>query len=161
VGVEGNATWYPYDELNFDLKVRPVWSSDWLIWLQGDQFGKFSRRQVVSEIAGNWFPFEGHEFRLRTQWITINADAEQSYGIGAHGRLVPDAEPLADFAAMNFGLQFRYRYEIAPMSDIYLVYSRGGMDSIKDPEESTFDLFRDSTSLRTSDQLLFKVRYRF
>jgi hypothetical protein len=158
---EGNVTWYPHDKLNFDFKLKPLWSSDWLIWIQGDQFGGFSRRRVTGEIASNWLPFEGHELRLRVQLIAINADAEQSYGIGHRGRLVPNDDPLESFAALNFGLQFRYRYEIKPMSDLYIVYSRGGMDRIESPGESTLDLLRDATSLRSADQILLKLRYKF
>jgi hypothetical protein len=161
VEFEGNVTWYPSDQLNFDVKVKPVWSNDWLIWMQDTQFGQFSRQKVTGEISSNWFPFEGHELRLRAQWIAIDAVAKQSYGIGDEGRLVPDTEPLEDFAALNFGFQIRYRWEIAPMSDLYLVYSRGGMDRFENPEGSTWDLLRDSSSLRDSDQVLVKLKYKF
>lgn len=159
--VEGSVTWYPHDKLNFDVKLRSLWSSDWLIWMQGEQFGQFSRRQVTGEISSNWFPFAGHELRLRAQWIAINADAEKSYGIGDRGRLVVDNAPLDSFAALNFGLQIRYRWEIAPMSDLYLVYSRGGRDRILNPSEDTLDLIGTATSLRVADQMLVKLRYRF
>jgi hypothetical protein len=161
VGVTGNVIWYPSDKLNFDVRINPVWSSDWLIWMHDTQFGQFTRRKITGEISSNWFPFEGHELRVRAQWITIDAEAEQSYGIGDRGRLVPDENPLEDFAALNFGIQFRYRYEIKPMSDLYLVYSRGGMDHIENPEEDTLELLRDSTSLRAADQILLKLSYKF
>lgn len=66
-----------------------------------------------------------------------------------------------DFAMVNFGVQFRYRYEIAPLSDFYFVYSRGGIERIDNPTQSTLDLPTDSTSLRDPDQVLVKLRYRF
>jgi hypothetical protein len=68
---------------------------------------------------------------------------------------------VEDFAATSFGLQFRYRYEIAPLSDVYLVYSRGGMDRVYNPEEDILGLLDSTTSLRNSDQILLKLRYRF
>ena len=160
-GFETNVTWYPYENLNLDFKLVPRWSSDWLIWLRGNQFASFSRANVTGKITVNWFPAEGHEVRLNAQWLTINAEAEQGYRIGPGGRLVPDNDLVNDFAMINFGLQLRYRYEIAPLSDLYLVYSRGGLDRIDNPDQSTMDLLGSSTSLRNSDQFLIKLRYRF
>jgi hypothetical protein len=161
MGLETGVTWYPYEKLNLDFSLRPRWSRDWLIWLQGNQLASFSRRQVSSEISANWFPAERHEFRLRTQWLTINADDGKSYRIGPGGQLVTNSEIVNDFAMINFGLQVRYRYEIAPLSDFYLVYSRGGLERINDPSRSTLDLLGESTSLKNADQILIKLRYGF
>jgi hypothetical protein len=160
-GFDTNVIWYPHDKLNLDLRLNPKWSSDWLIWLQGDRFASFSRRNVTGEITANYFPAEGHEVRLRSQWLTIKAEAEQGYRIGPGGRLVPGNDMVNDFAMINFGLQLRYRYEIAPLSDLYVVYSRGGLERIDDPSKGTMDLLSSSTSLRNSDQFLVKLRYRF
>jgi len=160
-GLDANVVWYPDENLNLDLRLGPSWSRDWLIWVQGTQLGSFSRRQVTAELSANWFPAVRHELRLKTQWATVDAEAEQSYHIGADARLVPDNEPMDNFAQINFGLQFRYRYEIGPLSDFYLVYSRGGFDYINNPERDTLSLLADSTKLRDSDQILLKIRYRF
>jgi hypothetical protein len=159
-GIDADVTWYPTNNLNLDLRVSPNWSADWLLWVHGSQMGSFSRNQAAGELSANWFPAVGHEFRLKAQWATVNAEAEQSYHIGAGGRLIKDNEFMEDFAAVNFGLQFRYRYEIGPLSDLYVVYSRGGFDYIHNPEQSTLNMLGDSTKLRNSDQILFKIRYR-
>jgi len=58
-------------------------------------------------------------------------------------------------------MQLRYRYEIAPMFDLYAVYSRGGFDAIDNPTKGIAGLMAESTSLRGSDQLLIKLSYRF
>jgi hypothetical protein len=93
--------------------------------------------------------------------VAINAEAEQGYQIGPGGRLVQINDAINNFATTNFGLQFRYRYEIAPLSDLYIVYSRGGIERIDDPDNSTLGLLGSSVSLRDSDQILVKLRYRF
>lgn len=160
-GAEANITWYPLEKFNLNFKLNPQWSRDWLIWMRGIQFGTFSRRQVTAGITANWFPYEGHEVLLRSQWITLDADALETYNIGENGRLVSGGDPLNNFARINFAMQLRYRYEIAPMSDLYAVYSRGGLDSIDNPEKGMAGLMADSTSLRDSDQLLVKLRYKF
>lgn len=160
-GLNGSSTWYPNDNLNIAFSLDTSWSRDWLNWLQGDQIGSFSRRRVSGRISGNWFPAEKHEFRLLSQWVTVNADAIRGYRIGTGGRLETDSFPVNDFAAVNFGLQLRYRYELAPLSYLYIVYSRGGLDYINEPDKSTTGLLADSTSLRDSDQVMIKVQYRF
>ena len=160
-GVTARATWYPRENLTIGFQLNPSWSRDWLIWLQNDQFGSFSRNSIRSEISTSWFPFDKHEIRLRTQWYTIKADAEQSFRIDAGRHLVPSHEDIDSFAVMNFGLQLRYRFEIAPLSDFYVVYSRGGIDRIENPDDNTFDLLTDSTGIRNSDQIIAKLRYRF
>jgi len=161
LGAEANITWYPHDKFNLNFKLNPLWSRDWLIWMQGRQFGNFSRRQLTAGITASWFPAERHEVLMRSQWVTLKADALQSYRIGEDSRLVASSDPLNDFARINFALQLRYRYEFAPMSDLYVVYSRGGLDSIDNPTEGMAGLMADSTSLRGSDQILIKMRYRF
>jgi hypothetical protein len=160
-GIEANVTWFYRNNLNIDFRVNPQWSRDWLIWLQGDQFASFSKRQVTGEIVSSWFPADRHEVRLRTQWYVINADAEQGYRIGPCGRLVASNDAVKSFAMINFGLQLRYRYEIAPLSDLYLVYSRGGIERIENSDHSTLRLLGKSSGLRNADQILIKVRYRF
>lgn len=160
-GIEVGATWFYHDNLNIDFRVGPQWSRDWLIWLQDDQLASFSKRQVTGEIGGAWFPADRHEVRLRTQWYVINADAEQGYRIGLGGRLFLDSDQVNDFDVINFGLQLRYRYEIAPLSDFYLVYSRGGIEQTESSGQSTLSLLGKSTRLRNADQILIKLRYRF
>jgi hypothetical protein len=160
-GLQGSLTWYPYEKLSVDFSVQPRWSRDWLIWLADDKFGGYSRSNITGKVIANWFPAEKHEVRLNAQWLTINADGQQGYSIGPRGRLIQNDEMVSDFAMINFGLQVRYRYEIAPLSDLYIVYSRGGLERIDNPDQSTMELLGDSTSLRKSDQFLVKLRYGF
>ncbi len=161
IGFDASASFYPQEDITIDLSLKPLWSRDWLIWMRDDQLAGFSRRQVSMNIGATWFPAERHEIRLRGQWLVINADARQAYRIGAGSRLVESSDIINDFAAINFGLQFRYKYELGPLSEIYLVYSRGGLDHIDNPEGGTLGLFTTASSLRNSDQVLAKLRYRF
>ena len=156
-----NATWYPSEKFNIDLNAKLYRSSDWVIWLHDDLLAGYSIHQVTAGISPSWFPAERHEIRLKTQWIVMKAENGQDYNIGPRGRLIPGSNTVNDFSILNFGLQLRYRYEIAPLSDFYIVYSRGGLDRVENADEGTMGLLGSSTELRDSDQLLLKVRYRF
>ena len=60
----------------------------------------------------------------------------------------------------TLGFQIRYRYELAPLSYLYVVYGRGGyrQDPFSDAPDA---LLRDSFDLRDDEQLLVKLSYRF
>ena len=76
------------------------------------------------------------------------------------GPSVASDEPVDNFSVRNLGFQIRYRYEIAPLSHLYVVYGRGGYQ--EDPySEETGQLLRDTFSLRDDEQLLVKFSYRF
>ncbi len=68
---------------------------------------------------------------------------------------------LEDFSVTRVEFQLRYRYEIGPLSDFYLVYNRGG-DLFEQSAESSFGhQLSDVWSDPSSDQFLVKLRYRF
>ena len=71
----------------------------------------------------------------------------------------PDAEP-DDFVISRMTFQARYRWEIAPLSDLFVVYTRGA----NLPRNSFFtfqDLFEQSWNKRIVEQVAIKLRYRF
>ena len=65
-----------------------------------------------------------------------------------------------DFVISRMTFQARYRWEIAPLSDLFVVYTRGG----KLPRRSflTFqDMLKQSWNMPVVDTLAVKLRYRF
>lgn len=109
----------------------------------------------------NWFPAPKHELRVKAEWLAIRARDGQRYALGTDARLQAVAGPEPDFDVNTFGVQVRYRWEFAPQSDLYLVWSRGGFLREERDGESTLDLLDEAIGLRDADQLLAKVRYRF
>ena len=64
-----------------------------------------------------------------------------------------------DFALSNLSLQLRYRWQIAPLSDLYVVYTLNGrQESVSDSFDS---LFTDALRDPLAEQLTIKLRYRF
>jgi hypothetical protein len=55
--------------------------------------------------------------------------------------------------------QARYRWEIAPLSDLFVVYTRGS-NLPNSPEESFSNLLKDSWTNRAVDVFAVKLRYR-
>jgi hypothetical protein len=61
----------------------------------------------------------------------------------------------------NRGFPLRYRLELAPLSDLYLVYSRGGVDTRSDEMHSFGQQFASTLNQRTGDQFYTKITCRF
>jgi hypothetical protein len=97
---------------------------------------------------------------VKWQWIGIDAEARAAYRTDAGGRLFEVPQRLAPFTVNNLGLQVRYRYEIGPLSELFLVYARGGFNLSNDDDRGVGGLFGDMTDVRDADQFLIKVRYR-
>jgi hypothetical protein len=94
------------------------------------------------------------------QAIGLDAKLRQAFRAAPDGTPVPVDEHVDDFSLRNLGFQVRYRYELAPLSDLYIVYGRGGymLDEFSQGEGNQL---MDAFSLRDSEQLLIKLSYRF
>lgn len=154
------AAWYPTEKLTLRLDLLPQYSADWLLWQQGNSFGAFRAERLDYDFRIDWIPAPRHELRIKWQWIGIDAELRRAYRTDAAGNLYPSADPIAPFTVNNLGLQVRYRYEIGPMSELFLVYARGGYDFLDDDRREVNELFRNMTDVRDADQFLVKIRYK-
>lgn len=153
-------TYYVNDAFNVSVGGYVDYNADWVVW-QGDNLvGSYRSRETHFDVGMNWIVSSRQELRLRLQAIGINAKLRQAYRIDTRGNAIETDEPVDDFSVSNLGIQLRYRYELAPLSYLYIVYGRGGYD-----EQPTVDnlgrSLRDSFSLRDDEQLLIKLSYRF
>jgi Domain of unknown function (DUF5916) len=133
---------------------------DSLIWQEDTLFGHFAREQMFVTAQLNWFPTSRHELRAKMQWLGLHSERARAFRLQDDGRLSPSDETLDDFAINNFGLQLRYRFAIAPQSDFFAVYSRGGDTFDTRDDAGLNQLFDRALQLRDADQIVLKVRYR-
>lgn len=152
--------WNPHEKFTIRFDAIPAYSADWLLWEgEGNLFGSYEAKRLDFDVQAGWFPAPRHELRLRLQWIGIDAEPQSAYRTRADGELFEVPEPLSAFSVNNLGLQIRYRYELGPLSDLYLVYSRGGFEYERQ-DDSLSGLISRSVDVRDADQLVLKVRYR-
>ena len=148
------------DALNLYVGLELEHKPDWLVWQQDTLFGSFERHQTNVSAGFTWIMTNRHELRLKLQAIGLDARLRGAYRVGGNGRAVASNEPVDDFSVRNLGLQIRYRYELAPLSYLYVVYGRGGY-AMDDQARDTGDVFGRSLALRDDEQLLVKLSYRF
>ena len=124
----------------------------------------------------NWFPAQRHEFTLRTQWVGIIAREGKLYRVDPRGRLLLAHETRAqDFLYSTLNFRVRYRWIFAPLSDLFVVYARGGVFSLGSsacdpaavgaclvvPDRHNEALFERIWSRPDDEGLFVKLNYRF
>jgi hypothetical protein len=132
----------------------------WLVWQRENLLGEFDGRDAELNAGLDWNIGTRQELRIKLQALAITARLQQAYRVDAAGNAIGSAEPVDDFSVQNLGFQIRYRYELAPLSYLYVVYGRGGYEQ----EAVAGDrgrLLGDSFRLRDEEQLLVKLSYRF
>jgi len=161
-GVSFSPKWVPTDTLNLKLRLGVERSQGWLIWTGGSEVGTFRRREFSTSLEGNWFPAPRHELRLKFQWIGLDAVGRMAYTVAGGPEPLALGKPPEDFSFAQFGLQLRYRFELAPLSDLYLVYGRGGeFFDEESGRRGAGQLWSRALDGTTADQFFVKLRYRF
>jgi len=159
-GIEYEATYFFSDAFSAFAGVYNDRTPDWLVWQHDNLIGSFDGRELDFNAGLTWNINSKQELRVKLQAIGLDASLRQAYRVDPSGNAVASAEPVDDFSVQNLGFQIRYRYEVAPLSYLYVVYGRGGyvQDEFTD---NTGRLLRDSFELRDDEQLLVKFSYRF
>ncbi|HEU4774138.1 MAG TPA: DUF5916 domain-containing protein [Lysobacter sp.] len=166
--VQFEPTYFFSDALRAFAEVSVKHTPDWLVWQRDNLVGRFDQRSLGLDAGLDWSIGQRQELRVKLQAIGLDARLQQAVQVGADGRAVAvdasgDGSPgsaVTDFSLRNLGFQVRYRYMLAPLSDLYVVYGRGGYWLDEFAVEPR-DQLRDSFSLRDSEQLLVKLSYRF
>jgi hypothetical protein len=148
------------DAFNLYVGVSATRSRDWLVWQHDNLLGSFERRNAELSAGFNWTLTNRQELRLKLQAIGLSADLRQAYRVDGAGNALESGDAIDDFSVRTLGVQIRYRYELAPLSYLYVVYGRGGYREELVNEQSG-SLLGDSFSLRDDEQLLVKFSYRF
>jgi hypothetical protein len=133
---------------------------DWLVWQRENLIGSFEGRELDVNAGVDWSIDNRQELRVKLQAIALDAALRQGWRVDALGHAVATDEPVDDFSVRNLGFQIRYRYEVAPLSYLYVVYGRGGyrQDAFSDEPGH---LLRDTFALRDDEQFFVKFSYRF
>jgi hypothetical protein len=155
-------TYHLNDTLSFYGGLDGRYNPDWLIWREDNLIGSYRSRIVFLTAGMNWLIDPKQELRVKLQAVALDAEAVQAYRVSPGGNPIASPEDIPNFAQRNMGFQIRYRYELAPLSNLYIAYVRGG--SLFDETFGPVDVghqFGRAFDLRDSEQLLVKLSYRF
>jgi hypothetical protein len=159
-GVDYTATYFVNDDFSVYLGGYADRSSAWSVWQRDNLVGVYAGREWHANAGLTWNLANRQELRVKLQLLAIDAQARSAYRVLSNNAAAPVADPVEDFSVLNLGFQVRYRYEVAPMSDLYVVYARGGYQE-RETSDGIGRLLGDSAGLRDDEQLLVKFSYRF
>ncbi len=149
----------------FSLYAGPYYehTPDWLIWQHDNLIGEFDQHTLELDSGFDWYIGDRSELRLKLQAIGLDARIRGAYEVAANGAPIPSDEPVNDFRLRQLGVQLRYRYELAPLSYLYVVYGRGGfaLDDVPGVVSGAPSQLGSAFSLRDDEQILVKLDYRF
>jgi len=153
-------TWRPIERITFAPNVSYTGRDAWVLWRREGTFDAFESEQWSMRLLFDAFFSARQQLRLQTEWTAIKAHGVEQLEIAANGKLAPGDASTRNFAISRMTVQLRYRWQIAPLSDLFVVYNRGG--SLSGPVDRGFPgLFRDAFDETQREALLVKLRYRF
>ena len=156
-------TWRPSDGMAIDIDLKYRDREGWMLYQGGRNFGRFAAKELQPAVKLNWFFAAGHQLGFTMQWVGVRATEEGFFAVPAgDGSLVPAdrTRPSHDFTASLLTFQARYRWEIAPLTDLYVVYNRGNTLPNRG-DESFGSLFDEAFSEPIIDNFVVKLRWRF
>ncbi|MDH5738354.1 MAG: DUF5916 domain-containing protein, partial [Gammaproteobacteria bacterium] len=169
--IEGNTrgyrfgvTWRPSDRLSMIISLGYENKKGWLIHTFDRELTTYNAEYWKPKMEIDFFLSARQQFRITAQWVGIKAVEDKRWEIPLAGNDLSEVakDPLAlgrDFTISRLTFQARYRWEIAPLSDLFVVYTRGS-DVGSTPGETFDTLLSDAWTHRLVDVLVVKLRYR-
>jgi len=153
---------YVSDNLTLGSNATIKNFKEWLIWdSEIERLTNYEADLKTLNLSADWNPSDDHELRVKFQWASVDAILSEVYEISSNGRLEASASLAGNFSFADTALQIRYRYRIGPLSDAYLVYSRGGYYGSESGNEGSGNLFEYGWDNVQVESLIFKVRLAF
>ena len=157
--------WRPNDRFSFDLSLNYTDQEALLVHQGNGSYTSFEAHQWAPKLDTNYFISARQQFRVTLQWNSLKAFEDRFWQVNPQRleRLRPVAKPdndPDDFVISRLTFQARYRWQIAPLSDLFIVYTRGS--NLPGNRFYTFqDLLEQGWNDRIVDSFAIKLRYRF
>ncbi|MDH4073171.1 MAG: DUF5916 domain-containing protein, partial [Gammaproteobacteria bacterium] len=155
-------TWRPASNLSMELNVTHIDKNGWLLHQEDEHFTTFNGTQWQPKFSLDYYPTSKQQLSVAMQWVGVRSFEDRFYMLpDGTTELVEVPKPFPesdDFAISQLSFQVRYRWQIAPLSDLFVVYTKG--DKGKQDLADFPDLFEDSWSNPLGDVFIIKLRYR-
>ena len=155
------ASFYPTDNFRLYSSIRKREDDEWLNWIENNRLAVFDLTRNIISINMNWYRGSKHEIRLKSQFIALEAINPRSLYIDKDGYLLENDDIVKSFSEGITSFQIRYKYEIAALSNIYLVYTRGGSVYEEDDDRNTSEILTDPWNHPDNEILSIKFRLKY
>lgn len=154
----------PIDTFSLNLDVDYTDREALLVYKGSGRYTSFEATQWSPKLTMDYFVSAKQQLRFSMQWTGLKAYEDRFYRVNPnkleHLAVVPKPNVTPDdFIISRMTFQARYRWEIAPLSDLFVVYTRGG-----NVPGTMFDeyggMFMEAWNEPVVDTLVVKLRYR-
>ncbi|MDB4004037.1 DUF5916 domain-containing protein [Gammaproteobacteria bacterium] len=164
-GASARFTWRPNDRFSSDLRLDYTDREALLVHKGSGSYTSFESHQWAPRLEMNYFLNAWQQLRFTLQWTALKAFEDRFWQVDSQNLdfLQPVAKSDEDsdnFTISRLTFQARYRWQIAPLSDLFVVYTRGS-NLPTDSFETFQDLLVQSWTDTIVDTLAIKLRYRF
>jgi len=157
--------WRPNDRFSSELNLQYTDQEALLIHRGNGAYTSFEAHQWAPNLELNYFIGPRQQIRFTLQYNGLKAFEDrfwQSSPTRAQ-TLTPVEKPnitADDFVISRMTFQARYRWEIAPLSDLFVVYTRGS-NLPRDSFDTYADLFARTWNQPIVNNIAVRLRYRF
>ena len=121
--------WRPSDRMTMHASLFYSNRESWLLSQGARRFTAFASESWAPRFGTDLFITAKQHLRMDLEWRAIRAHESTFYQLPVDDtRLVqvddPEPNSVDDFAISRLNMQIRYRWELAPMSDLFIVYSK-------------------------------------
>ena len=152
----------PSDNLSISVYYSEYEEEDWLNWIQDNLLATYYMKQRVTVTGLNWFKGDKHELRVKAQMVAFTARNPVPFLADQHGNLnISPKIAIPPITLSDLAFQIRYRYQLQPLSYLYVVYTKGGRVMEIDEEDNLRKIYKRPWEDPQADTFTVKLRYRF
>lgn len=163
---EVGLTWRPLPNINVTGEVEYQDRDGWLLHQGGQNFTAFETAQWESNFRFEYYLTAKQQLSAGLQWVGIKAAGDRYFNLPANAptrnrdliEVDQHSGTPGDFSISQMNFQLRYRLELAPLSDLFIVYNRNG--NKRDELINFNDQFDNAWNDPLASQLVIKLRYR-
>ena len=147
---------------NLKIFVSPIEyqrQSNWNIWKRENLFAYYDKEMISSGLNIDWFIGDRQEIRVKGKIYGIKGKRPRPYRVNVNGYLGSSEDETNSLELSETAFQVRYKYQFAPLSDLYIVYTRGG--KYANLQTNQFEkIYSGAWSNQNLDKFIIKLRYK-
>ena len=163
--VSSGLTYRPIDNFSLLFDVSYTDREALLVYKGNGNYTSYEATQWSPKLTVDYFLSAKQQLRFSMQWTGLKAFEDRFYAVNTNDldylRVVDKPTVTAsDFVISRMTFQARYRWEIAPLSDLFVVYTRGS--NLPGSEFDDYgNLLIEAWEVPVVDTVVVKLRYRF
>ena len=159
--MEAGYYFFPTDYLTMKIGFNLRDQKEWMKWVDSNYLAAYDSTEKFLTLDLNYFKGNKHELRFKAQFVALDASNPTSLMSNQNGYLSLSEREVSAFNVGEAAVQIRYKYELATLSNLYIVYSQGGNIYEENIKSDSRSIVQDSWRNPSGKIFAIKLRLRF